>query len=103
MSIKLIEDLITPLFVGVNVLPEGDVVMIYNISMKEEAETLVSHFGIYAAVIFGYVVWEALLCCIKQVWIHSSIVPIETAPSKEILQLLRRTKVLTVNLPSVDL
>ena len=59
MSIKLVEDLITPLFITVDVSPEGDVVISCNISMKEEAEGLLSHFGIYIADIFGSVVWEA--------------------------------------------
>ena len=56
MSIKLVQDLITPLFVGVDVSPEGNVVIICDISMKEETEALLSHFGIYVAVIFGIVV-----------------------------------------------
>ena len=59
MSTKCSHDLITPLFVGVNVSPEGDVIIICNIDLKVEAEALLSHFGIYAVVIFGSVVWEA--------------------------------------------
>ena len=59
MSTKCSHDLITPLFVGVDISPEGDVVVIYDIDLEVEAETLLLHFGIYAAVIFGSVVWEA--------------------------------------------
>ena len=59
VSIKLVEDLITPLFIAIDVSPEGDVIIICDISMKEEAEGLLSHFGIYVAVIFGSDVWEA--------------------------------------------
>lgn len=33
--------------------------VIYDVSMKEEAEALLSHFGIYLTNVFGYVVWEA--------------------------------------------
>ena len=33
--------------------------------MKEEAEALLSHFGIYVAVIFGIVVWEAFTVSYK--------------------------------------
>ena len=65
MSIKLVEDLITPLFVQVDVSPEGDVVIICNISMKEEAEGLLSHFEIYAVIIFGSVVWKAFTVSYK--------------------------------------
>ena len=59
ISTKSVQDLITPLFVGVNVSPEGDVIIICDIGMKKEAEVMLSHFGIYIAVIFGSVVWEA--------------------------------------------
>ena len=58
MSIKSVVDYITPLFIATNVSPEGDVVIIYDINMKAEAEAegILSHFGIYAALIFGSVV-----------------------------------------------
>ena len=59
MTIELVQVLITSLFVEINVSPESDVVIICNISMKEEAEALFSHFVIYAAVIFGSIVREA--------------------------------------------
>ena len=59
MLIKTVENLITPLFVGVNVSLDGEVVIIYDIGMKDEAEAMLAHFSIYAAVIFGSVVWEA--------------------------------------------
>ena len=59
MSNKSVQDHISPLLIGVDQSAEGDVVIIYDCSMKEEVETLLSHFGIYLAVIFGSVVWEA--------------------------------------------
>ena len=65
MSIKLVEDLITLLFVKVIVSPKIDVVVICDISMKEKAEGLFSHFGIYAAVIFCSIVWEAFTVSYK--------------------------------------
>ena len=65
MSIKLVEDLITPLFIGVNISSEGDVVIICDVSMKEEAEGLLSHFRIYVAVIFGSDMWEAITVLYK--------------------------------------
>ena len=59
MSTKFPQDLITQLFVRVDVSPEGDVVIICDIDVKVEAEALLLHFGIYIAIIFGSVVWEA--------------------------------------------
>ena len=59
MSTKSAQDQITPLFVGVDVSSEGDVLIICDIGMKGEVEALLSHFGIYVAVIFGSVVWGA--------------------------------------------
>ena len=59
MSTKCSNDLITPLFVGVDVSLEGDVVIICNIDLRIKAEALLSHIGIYLAFIFGNVVWEA--------------------------------------------
>ena len=59
MSTKCYHDLLTPLFVGIDVSPEGDVAIIYSIDLRVEAEALLSYFGIYAAVIFGSVIWEA--------------------------------------------
>ena len=56
VSTKCSHDLITPLFVGVDISPKVDVVIICNIDLKVEAEVLLSHFGIYAAVIFGSIV-----------------------------------------------
>ena len=44
---------------GIDVSPEGEVVIICDISMKAETEGLLSHFGIYVALILGSVVWEA--------------------------------------------
>ena len=59
MSTKCSDDLITPLFVGVDVSPEGEVVIICNIDLRSEAEALLSHFGIYLAYMFKSVAWEA--------------------------------------------
>ena len=59
MSTKCSDDLITPLFVAVDVSPEGDVVIICDINLRSEAEVLLSYFGIYLAYICGSVVWEA--------------------------------------------
>ena len=59
MSIKCKDNYISPMFIAVDVSPAGDVVIYCDIDMKEEAEDLLSHFGIYLALIFGSVVWEA--------------------------------------------
>ena len=59
MSTKCSFDFITPLFIGVDVTPEGEVIVICSLDMKVEAESLLSHFGLYTAYIFGSVVWEA--------------------------------------------
>ena len=59
MSTKSVQDHISPLFIGVDQSPKGDVVIICDISMKEEAGTLLSYFGIYLAVVFGSMVWES--------------------------------------------
>ena len=56
MLTKSAQDLVTPLFVGINVSPEGDVVIICNIGMKGEAKAMLSHFGVYLVVIFGSIV-----------------------------------------------
>ena len=59
MTTKCSFDYITPLFAGVDVTPEGEVIVICSIDMKTEAESLLAHFGLYVAHIFGSVVWEA--------------------------------------------
>ena len=59
MSTKYSYDLITPLFLGVGLSPEGDVVVICSMDLKVEAKSLLSHFGLYVAVIFGSVFREA--------------------------------------------
>ena len=59
MLTKCSFDYITPLFLAVDVTPEGEVIIICNKSMKVEAESLLAHFGIYLAQIFGSVVWQA--------------------------------------------
>ena len=39
--------------------PEGEVMVICSLGMKVEEESLLAHFGLYVAHIFGSVVWEA--------------------------------------------
>ena len=56
MLTKPRQDFVTPLFVGIDISPQGDVVIICNIGMKDEAEAILSYFGIYLAVIFGSIV-----------------------------------------------
>ena len=56
MSTKSSQDLVTPLFVGIDVSPEGDMILICNIGIEVEAEAMLSNFGIYLAVIFGSIV-----------------------------------------------
>ena len=59
MAIKSIENLSSPLFLRVDQLDNGEVIVTCDKSLKEEAETLLSHFGIYLEVVFGAVVWQA--------------------------------------------
>ena len=59
MSIKCSDDLISPMFVAVDVSPKGEVIIICNIDTRGETEALLSYFSIYLAYIFGSVVWEA--------------------------------------------
>ena len=59
MSTKCSFDYITPLFIGANVTPEREVIVICSLDMKTEAESLHAHFGLCVAHIFGSVVWEA--------------------------------------------
>ena len=61
MSIESVQDLISPLFISADQSPPGEVVTICNQSMQDEVEALLSHFGIYLAVVFGSVVWEAFV------------------------------------------
>ena len=49
MSIESGQNLISPLFLGVDQSPEGEVVVTCNQSMEEGTEALLSHFGIYLA------------------------------------------------------
>ena len=58
MSVKCKDDFISPMFIAVDVSPTGDVIITCDIDMKDKAEALLSHFGIYIALIFGSVVWE---------------------------------------------
>ena len=59
ISTKCSFDYITPLFIVVDVTPEGEVIVICSNNMKTEAESLLAHFGLYLAHIFSSVVWEA--------------------------------------------
>ena len=59
MTTKCAYNYLTPLFLGVDVTPAGEVVVISSQSMKVEAESMLAHLGLYLAEIFGSVVWEA--------------------------------------------
>ena len=59
MPIKCKYDYSSPVFQAVDVSLNGDVVIVCDINMRSEAEALLSYFGIYLALIFGSVVWEA--------------------------------------------
>ena len=61
----MVEDLITSLFIAVNIFLEGDVVIICDISMKAEEGGTLSHLGIYVALVFGSVAWEAFTVSYK--------------------------------------
>lgn len=59
MAIKSIENLSSPLFLGVDQLANGNVIVTCDKSLREEAKTLLSHLGIYFEFVFGSVVWDA--------------------------------------------
>ena len=59
MAIKSIENLSSPLFLGVDQQDDGTVIVTCDKSLREEAETLLSHLGIYLEVVFGSVIWDA--------------------------------------------
>ena len=65
MSTKCGDDYITPMFVAVDELATGEVIITCDIGMKPEAEAFLSHFGVYVAYIFGSVVWEAFTVAYK--------------------------------------
>ena len=77
MSIKLGVDYITPLFVAIDVSPEGEVVIICDISMKAEAEGILSHLGIYIALVFSSVAWKAFTVTYK-----ASMEPYQYCPTR---------------------
>ena len=77
MSIKSGVDYITPLFVAIDVSTEGEVVIICDINMKAEAEGILSHLGIYVALVFGSVAWEAFTVSYK-----ASIEPYQYCPTR---------------------
>ena len=56
MSIKCKDDYISPMFLTVDVSLTDEVVTYCDIDMKVEEEALLSHLGIYMALIFGSVV-----------------------------------------------
>ena len=96
MSTKCRDDFISPIFIAVNVSPTGDVVITFDIDMKSEAEALLSHFGIYLALIFGSVVWEAFtarykmkmdafqFCHIKQCAVELDSLTIDSTKSTDL-------------------
>ena len=59
MAIKSIENHSSPLFLGVDQQADGTVIVTCDKSLRDEAETLLSHLGIYLEVVFGSVVWDA--------------------------------------------
>ena len=76
ISTKSVQDLISFLFNYVDQSPEVNVVVICDVSMKEEAEAHLSHFGIYLGVVYlALLCGRLLLNPIEQVWNYLSIVP----------------------------
>ena len=69
--------LLPSLFVGIDVSPDDEVVIISDIGMKDEVEAMLAHFGIYATVIFGSVVLEAFTMAYK-----ISMVSFQLSPAK---------------------
>ena len=65
MSIKSGVDYITPLFVAIDESMEREVVIVCDISMKAKAEGILSHLGIYVALVFGSVAWKAFAVTYK--------------------------------------
>ena len=59
MTTKCAYNYITPLFLGVDVTLDGEVVVVSSQLMKVEVESMLAHLGLYLAEIFGSVVWEA--------------------------------------------
>ena len=57
MAIKSIVNLSSPLFLSVYTTEEGEVIITCDKSLKDEGETMISHFGIYLKLIVGAVVW----------------------------------------------
>ena len=96
MSIKCRDYFISPMFIAVNISHTGDVVITCDIDMKSEAEALLSHFGIYLALIFGSVVWEAFtarykmkmdafqFCHIKQCAVELDSLTIDSTKSTDL-------------------
>ena len=70
MVIKSVQNLTSPLFLGVDQSAEGEVVVTCDKSLKDETEALLSHFSIYLEVVFGSVVWDtftnACRVCMKE-------------------------------------
>ena len=102
MSIKLGLEYITPLFDAINEYPEGEVVIICDISMKAEAEEILFRLGIYGVLVFGSVAWESFTVSYKKVWNPINTAPLVVVPLKETHQPLPPTIALIVNTPSVE-
>ena len=68
---------ITSLFMIIDVSTEGKVVIVCDISMKVEAEESLSHLGIYVALVFGSVAWEAFTVSYK-----ASMEPYQYCPTR---------------------
>ena len=106
MSAKCSFDFVTPLFLGVDVSPEGEVVVICSLGMKVEAELLLAHFGLYVAHIFGSVVWEFGKPSHSNTnlsWTATSTVQSRIVPSRSTTLPLTQTKASIWNLPSAVL
>ena len=100
MSTKCSDDLITHLFAGVDVSPEGDVVIICDIDLRIKAEALLSHFDIYLASIFRIFVWEAFTVGYNFKMNVYQYCPKKNGILRKTTQLLIQTKALIGNFPS---
>ena len=80
MSTKSIQDHISPLFIGVDQLPVGGVVIICDVSMKEEAEILLSTLVSTSLLFLALLCRKLLLCHVEQLWKCFSIILWKTVP-----------------------
>ena len=65
MAIKSIVNLSSPLFLDVDTTKEGEVIVTYDNSLKNEREVILSPFAVYLEVISGSVVWNAFTAAYK--------------------------------------